>query len=506
MLDLLLSILPRYTMITDPSISVALIHAIARQAGFNSHTVDFNLTFHQKMHAHEDKDLLVRIDEWMELNPSTPIEKSELEANDRKELDKIYDIWLDIIDEHKPEYLGLSIFTTWSIKPAIDFIPWIKKRFPDLKIIIGGCGTTPRNDRLYEMADYYVDGEGDIAIVEILNGRGLTCPGVNGNPPKQIEDLDAIPYPDYSNFALSEYTMKGNQVRITSSRGCIRRCNFCDVYKIWPIYRYRSGKLVANEMFYQWSTLPGKPEYFLFTDSLLNGNMPMLREMCKELIKFKEENVGFRPKFFSQFIIPSPKFMTSDDWVLLEQAGCHKQFIGIESASEKVRLAMNKKVKDEWVTFYVQKSYEHNINMLWFFIVGFPPETTEDFFKTVRFCDEYKWMNEKEHYDIRITMTTYALYDSVWVQDHQDEFHYDQHDHWVHGSMTNEIRWARFLFLQKKIVEWGYTFKTPILPHITDFSNLEQIYIDRYGIKMFGDYDLYLEYKDELENGYEYLK
>ena len=35
-----------------------------------------------------------------------------------------------------------------------------------------------------------------------------------------------------------------------------------------------------------------------------------------------------------------------------------------------------------------------------------------------------------------------------------------------------------------------------------DFDNLEEIYIERYGIEMLGDYDLYIKYKNDLEKKY----
>ena len=41
---------------------------------------------------------------------------------------------------------------------------------------------------------------------------------------------------------------------------------------------------------------------------------------------------------------------------------------------------------------------------------------------------------------------------------------------------------------------------------ISDFDNLEQIYIDRYGIEMFGNYELYLQCKKEIETEWDELK
>lgn len=511
MIDLLLTVLPRYTTYSDPHVGVSIINACAKEAGFNSKTVDFNIMFYNKIVANSDQHMLERIDSWMEMNPDNSKgganEKQTLSYEDRKELDQVYQDWLDTIEEHQPKYLGFSVFTQWSVKPALDFIPLIKKRFPDIKIIIGGSGTSPRNDQLYDLVDYYVEGEGEIAIVEILQGNGKTCPGVNGNQPKQMDDMNYIPYPDYSDFNMDDYICKGKMLRITGSRGCIRRCNFCDHYKTWPLFRWRRGDIIADEIFHQWSTLPAKPDMFIFTDSLLNGNMQMMRGLCIRLIELREQNPEFRPKFQSYFIAASPRFMTSDDWDLLEKAGCHCMYIGVESGSEDLRYKMNKKVTDEWLDAFVQQAYKRNINMSWCIIIAFPEETNEDYMKTIKFCEKYKWMTEKENYNIGILSSEFTLHDNLdWVINNQHGIHYDSHNHWLFNknkTLVREQRLARLVFFQKKILEWGYTFRiTALMSYMKDFSNLEQIYIDRYGIEMFGDYDLYLRYKDEIEEEY----
>ncbi len=499
MIDLLLTILPRYTSYSDPPAGISILNAVVKQGGFKSTTVDFNLIFYKELFE-KDRPVWERIDTWMDRSPDSKIERI-LAKDDKKELDKIFAIWLGIIEMHKPKFIGFSIFTTYSIAPAFEFIPLVRKRFPNIKIIVGGAGTTPMNEKLRNMVDYYVIGEGENAILDILNG--IDGPGINGNPAVQIDDMDSIPFPDYSDYSLPQYVCRGKMLRITGSRGCVRRCNFCDVYKMWPLFRYRKGELIAEEVFYQWTTLPSKPDMFLFTDSLINGNMVMLRTFCRKLIELQNDNPKFRPRFKGQWIAASPKFTTIEDWNLLQEAGCDTIFVGVESGSEKIRWAMNKKVKDEWLSYCVEEAYKRNIKMRWFTIVGFPEESDEDFLETVRFCDKYKWMNEKEDFQINISINEFTLYEVDWVIDHRNEIHYDNNSHWFFGDITKEKRMARMIFFQKKILEWGYDYRiTSLMNFIEDFSSLEKILGDRYGYKIFGDYDLYRKYRDKLEKQY----
>lgn len=500
-IDLLLTILPRYTSYSDPAGGVAIINACAKTAGFKSKAVDFNLIFYKELFE-KNEPVWERIDNWMDRQPS-PSRKGFadkiLADDDRKELEKIFSIWLDVIAENNPKFLGFSIFTTYSMIPALAFIPLVKKRFPNIKIIVGGAGTTPHNEELYNMVDYYVIGEGENAIVDILNNRA--GPGINGIPAVQIDDMDTIPFPDYSDLPLSEYSCKGKMLRVTGSRGCVRRCNFCDVYKMWPLFRYRSGKLIAEELFYQWSTLPSKPDMFLFTDSLINGNMKMLRSFCKELIQLKKDNPDFKPKFKGQWIAASPKFTTINDWDLVKEAGCDTLFVGVESGSEKVRWAMNKKVKDEWLSYCVEEAHKRNINMRWFIIVGFPEESDEEFFETIEFCKKYKWLNEK--IQITLSINEFTLYEVDWVLNHENEIEYDKNKQWYYKNLTKERRMARMILLQKKILEWGYDYRiTSLMTYINDFSDLEKILGERYGYKIFGDFDLYIKCRNDLEKKY----
>ncbi len=502
-LDLLLVILPRYTTYSDPPAGISILNAVVKQAGFKSKTFDFNLIFYKELY-NEKYDVWQRIDAWMDHNPTLKdsMYDKTLSDDDQKELDNIFSIWLNIIDEHQPKYLGFSIFSTYSIAPALIFIPLVKERFPHIKIIVGGGGTTPHNDLLWNASDYYVQGEGETAILDVLNG--IDGPGINGNPAIQIEDMNSIPYPDYSDYPMDDYLCKGKMLRITGSRGCVRRCNFCDVYKIWPIFRCRDGDRIANEIFHQWSTLPSKPDMFLFTDSLINGNMKMLREMCKQIIILKKENPDFKPRWKGQFIAGSPRFTTLDDWDLLEQAGCDTLMVGIESGSEEIRRAMNKKIKDEWLSYCVEQAYKRDINMIWFTIIGFPEELDEDFFQTVKFCEDYKWMNDK----IRITLSIneFVLYEADWIIDHREDIHYDKNNNWFYAKNMQSIkekRLARTVFFQRKILEWGYDYRiTNLMNAINDWSDFEKILEDRYGIEVFGDYELYKYYRDELEEQY----
>ena len=101
------------------------------------------------------------------------------------------------------------------------------------------------------------------------------------------------------------------------------------------------------------------------------------------------------------------------------------------------------------------------------------------------------------------SINEFTLYEVDWVIDHEDEIHYDDNNNWFYEDITKEKRMARAIFLQKKILEWGYDYRiTSLMNFIEDFSELEKILGERYGWEIFGNYDLYLKLKNDLEKKY----
>ncbi|BCU99064.1 MAG: hypothetical protein CM15mV25_0590 [uncultured marine virus] len=101
---------------------------------------------------------------------------------------------------------------------------------------------------------------------------------INGKLPVQIENIEDLPPPDYSDVIQHQ---KYRKFVISGSRGCVRNCTFCDVASIWPKFRWKTGKKIADEM-HQVSEQTGTKKIH-FSDSLINGSMKHFRDLCREL-------------------------------------------------------------------------------------------------------------------------------------------------------------------------------------------------------------------------------
>ena len=151
-----------------------------------------------------------------------------------------------------------------------------RKVNPKAKTIAGGSHATALPDEVSEDFDYVVQGEGEVALCDILtyDANGI----IKGYP---IKDLDSIPFPDYSLLDLDSYhrEMEGKKAICTQgSRGCPFNCSFCNslVMGSRNCVRLRSPENVMEEI-----NSHTDIEAFRFQDDLFGFNNRWLKEFTK---------------------------------------------------------------------------------------------------------------------------------------------------------------------------------------------------------------------------------
>lgn len=115
--------------------------------------------------------------------------------------------------------------------------------------------------------------------------------GVYVSPQQTPEDLDNSPSPKWDDYDLSIYhklnlsaeVLDEAYMTITASKGCIRKCTFCDVASFWPKYVYRNPVSVADELIGAYRATGIKN--FLFTDNLMNGSVTNYRKINQRLVE-----------------------------------------------------------------------------------------------------------------------------------------------------------------------------------------------------------------------------
>lgn len=391
--DILIVALPVSALNYAPA-APALLKACVEQVGFSARTLDLSQSFLLEISNNDflqyDKDTL------------------SLQANNNLDprQDTLVQEWLsrsiDKIKKINPRYIGLSIFSYFMHRSAFVLAEKIRKELKNVQIILGGFGVTQPASSLSGMkglskidciknfntvmqdrnlCDHVIIGEGEDQLASfMLQIEKKTEPD---------NKIYTAPISDFSDYDLINYNyVSGKLLPITGSKGCVRKCTFCDIPTKFGRFRYRSGKDIASEIF------EFKEKYginnFSFTDSLINGSLSALEEMTTELADYNRKNPMDRIKWNGQYI-SRPKGQTPERiYQLMAESGAEGLTIGLESGSNNVLEAMNKKVRIEDVDWEMEIFDKYRISSVVLFLFGFYNETEEDFMDSIRTIIRYQ--------------------------------------------------------------------------------------------------------------------
>ena len=358
-----------------PPISTAIIAEVIRSHGHKVQALDLNC---ELFHYLPDRQSYYNHDEiWDKRRPWTFAELKNL----------IKFIKTECLTKMK-EYdrFWISVFGSSGHVFTEIFLKFTRKYLPDKVIVLGGQGTfnvdisgsktfgyTMKKNNL---CDLYLVGEGEEVVKNVLDGQ-LTGPGISDENPAQIKDLNTLPFPNYEFYDLDRYDyLAGNkEVFIVGSRGCVRRCTYCDVAKYWPKYRYRSGSNIASEMIRHYER--HGVSNFYFTDSLINGSMKAFNDMCEVLAKYNSQHkAGFNWR--GQFIFRPKNQVPKDHFATVAAAGGQEFYVGVETGSDKIRWEMDKKFTNEDIDFQLEEFNKHGLRVFFLMLIGYVTETIDD--------------------------------------------------------------------------------------------------------------------------------
>jgi radical SAM superfamily enzyme YgiQ (UPF0313 family) len=291
--------------------------------------------------------------------------------------------FLTKILELNPKIISFSCFKN-NYYPTFEIIKIIKKRYPDTKILCGGpeIGSIHRKNGALWLKNAGIDaiiiGEGEQALARLSHNFHDNNELV-AIEHEEINDLDAIPYPSFSQLDRNAYGIR-TQVPILMSRGCIRPCGFCSERLLYKGYRVRSAAHVMTEIT---SHVKSGITSFVFYDSLINGNLEVLEDLCDAIIM-----TGISISWEAQCVIR--RDMTTELLKKMGKAGCFNLFVGLEAASDKVLERMQKGVTKEDARAFFKKLNEVGLHFEISLITAFPQETEKEFEETCDFLRTHK--------------------------------------------------------------------------------------------------------------------
>ncbi|RGM00368.1 radical SAM protein [Bacteroides sp. 3_1_33FAA] len=252
------------------------------------------------------------------------------------------------------KYIGFSTFVS-NVCYSLLLGKIIKSLAPQIKIFFGGSSTAYKPIREFmlksKIADYVLVGEGENAIVKLISDLETNIPKYSiiysdNIAPKNllqneisvpiIADLDELPFPDFTDLNLDNYTLDYAHnyrfVTLSTSRGCVNRCSYCSETQYWKRYRQKSIKRIIEEIEYLY--YENNARIFFFCDSLINSNITWLKEFCSQLIS---KNINIQ--WLSYVTLNN---LDSDLLRLMQHSGCISLTFGIEHVNSNVLKGVNK--------------------------------------------------------------------------------------------------------------------------------------------------------------------
>jgi len=275
-------------------------------------------------------------------------------------------------DYHIPSmfYYGFSTYTG-NYHLTLRLRDIVLSKNPEAITIAGGAHASALPEEVAKDFDYVVIGEGETVIQGILDN--YYQPGIIVGEP--IKNLDKLPFLDYSLINIKSYHRLidgGRAIPIFSSRGCLYNCAFCTVKSTVHnrLYRHRSVRHFVGEMV---SNLQEFGDIrFRIKDDLFGTNLDWIKEFSQ-----KKPNIKYDCLLrsdFNQNIIPY-------------LSGCDMVSMGVESGSNKILEAMNKKTTWQRSASAIKALNLAGIKTLIWLIVGFPGETWDTVKETVEFVN-----------------------------------------------------------------------------------------------------------------------
>lgn len=483
-----------------PMVAPVLLSACLNQAGISAMGVDFNIHFVKEFHNrpwYPDLKNFLAMGHLVNVNIGASAMR-EVYRFTRKFLQ-------DLHRQHNPEYIGLSIFTSESLDFGLVLCYMLRKYFPNTKIIAGGKGLEVNymaaGKKHYHywaentIADLIVIGDAESEIIHSIQQHKT---GLITSPPQSKTDLDLIPIPEWHNYDLKLYSELSHTrdqqsvdlepyMAVTASKGCVRKCTFCDVADFWPEFIYRDPVHVADEIIHNYRHTGIK--YFQFTDNLINGSISNYRAMNQRLV----DKIPSTIRYEGYAIFRGKNQMPEDDFRLAALAGCVSWSVGVESGSEKIRHDMKKKFTNDDIDWSVNTLYKYDISQDWLLIVGYPSETEADFEETKKLLRRYAHLAPSHKIKIGITPTFALLSNSPLLTDKNMSVEYGL-DHNAHDPLSQKF-WTSSRYLDnnyptrsrrwKQLVglceELGYQFQSgmPIDKWRSEIASLDQIYNDQ---------------------------
>ena len=322
----------------------------------------------------------------------------KIDVIDCQALKFTYEEFRSELGKRQPDIVGITS-TTLTYKSALQIAKITKEACPNCLTIIGGSHVSFWDKEALQECpslDIVVRKEGENTMLELAERveagndyhdvLGITCRKdgrILKTPDRPyIENLDELPFPARHFWPIECLQRYGTVVfDVLTSRGCSYWCSFCSEVRVsGRKYRVRSSKNVVDELEFLKNTYGA--EYFSFVDATFTVDQDRTAELCEEIINRKLKIrwvAGTRVDMVTKELLRTMK-----------EAGCFAVWFGVESGSQNVLDAMRKGITPAQTIKAFKWAKEVGLMTVANVVLGFPGETKETIWETIKFIDRIK--------------------------------------------------------------------------------------------------------------------
>jgi len=360
-------------------------------------------------------------------------------------------MFLEIINDFKPDILCISASYTESILEVYNMVKYLKKHIK-IPMIAGGVHVTYcYEEALNNGFDYVTFHEGESTLIELLEFLKADIDDLEQikniayikddnicvtSKRKYLESLDILPFSDLVSLKLSEYV---TPFAIVTSRGCPGDCIYCSSRAMsGKKYRIRSAESVFSEVFYLAKRILFDntliKSYIAIYDDTFTVNKNRLKKFCKYMIDAKMNIIPWKCE--SRIDI-----LTEELIAIMAEAGCFALHVGIESSNQSIIDSLNKHIDFSKVEPVIKLLNKYGIQPLCSFIIGNHLDTHETLNNTKTFIQHI--INE---YNAKVAVSPNTPLPGTQLFENREKYGVKVlTDSWSDFSLTDVIISTRYL-------------------------------------------------------------
>lgn len=313
------------------------------------------------------------------------------------------EVFVPRLRDEAADVLGIGVTYHEQLPFALFLAREVKQALPTIRIVLGGTDisqtwkfsrTTRSYLRLFDFADAIVIGDGEHALISILDayaagaepeGNGIltrNCPDGRPGWSPVYENVDALPTPSFEELPWDLYFSPERFVQYAPTRGCYwDRCTFCDYGlsgdRPTAPWRQRSLAKVVEDL----RAISRESRFVYFSADVIAPSY---------LVKVAEALIEARIDIRWGAELRLERYFDERQCGILRQSGCVAISVGFESGSQRVLDLMDKGTKTDQIARVVRAFSTAGIGVQIMGFTGFPTETYEEAMDSIRLLEELR--------------------------------------------------------------------------------------------------------------------